>query len=335
MRSLKCFLVVTAVLLIGIGVSVLNVGCAKKQTAPPVNVGQQLFDEGNFDEARTYYEGLLAKDSTDVDAVIYMTRIALNQDDYNTAIEWAEKGLELAPDSSKTHYWAATAYVVKVQRENAIMLVDKVKSHIEKAVELDPSNVEARTFLAMFLVNAPPMVGGSREKAKEQAAELMKYDAYQGHLLMAQISAVEKDYDKAAGEFEAAAQMKPEDPDPYYRMGMMYQQTQEWDKAFAALEKALVTDPDARSALYQIGRTGVLSGENLDRAIECLQLYLEREPESNAPTWANAHWRLGMLYEEQGKVDAARKEYEAALALDPEDKNAKGALEKLDAASDE
>jgi tetratricopeptide (TPR) repeat protein len=274
----------------------------------------------------------LAKDSTDVDAVIYMTRIALNQDDYDTAIEWAEKGLELAPDSAKTHYWASTAYVVKVQRENAFQLVDKVKSHIEIAVELDPSDVDARTFLAMFYLNAPPMVGGSKEKAKEQAGELMTYNAYQGHLLMARISAVEKDYDKAAGEFEAAAQMKPGDVDPYYGMGMMYQQAQEWDKAFAAFEKAVKADPENGSSLYQIGRTGVMSGENLDRAAECLKLYLKREPEPNAPTWANAHWRLGMVYEKQGDVEAARKEYEAALALDPEDKNAKESLEKLDAA---
>ena len=78
-----------------------------------------LTAEGKYEEAREYYEGVLMSDSTDVDAVVYLGRIALRQDDYDGAIEWMEKALAMAPDSSNVHYWAATAYVVKLQREQA------------------------------------------------------------------------------------------------------------------------------------------------------------------------------------------------------------------------
>jgi tetratricopeptide (TPR) repeat protein len=312
-------------------------GCAKKSTqseapaAPgdPVEEGAQLFDEGKYDEARAYYGEVLQADSTDVDAIVYMARIALRQDDRDDAVEWMEKALVLAPDRSNVQYWAATAYVVKLQKDNAFQLVDKVKTHINKAVELDSTNVDARMFLAGFLLNAPPMVGGSVDEAREQADIIVKYDPYRGNLFWAEIHKKEKHFDKAARSYEAAAAAEPEKADPYYYLGMMYQGNERYDEAFAAFEKAVAVDPGATNALYQIGRTGVLSGENLDRAVAALKQYLETEPPPGQPTPANAHWRLGMCYELMGDLEKARAEFEAALALDPDDENAKESLENL------
>jgi tetratricopeptide (TPR) repeat protein len=313
---------------------VLAAGCAKKatqsvETPAPVDEGAQLFDDGKYEEAHTYYQGVLQTDSTDIDATIYMGRIALRQDDYDGAILWMEKALALAPDSSNVHYWAATAYVVKVQRENAFMLVDKVKSHIETAVELDSTNVDARMFLAGFLLNAPPMVGGSVEKAKEQADIVVGLDPFRGQLFWAEVYKKEKRFDEAALAYEAAAAADPDSPDPYYYLGMMYQGNEAFDEAFAAFEKALTVDPEATASLYQVGRTGVISGENLDRSIEALQQYLKTDPPQGQPTLANAHWRLGQLYELKGDLEQARGEFEAALALNPDDENAKKSLENL------
>jgi len=316
---------------VALAASLVVVGCAKKQTAPPVDPGVQLFEDGKFDEASVYYESVLAEDPADLDAVLYMGRIALNQNNYDGAIDWMEKALEMAPDSSNVHYWAATAYVAKVQNEQAYMLVGKVKTHIEKAVELDPANVDARMFLAGFYMNAPPMVGGSMDKAKEQAELIVEYDPFRGQLFKAALFQKEKKFDEAAQAYAAASAVDPESPTPHYSLGMMYQTNKEYDAAFAAFEKAVAVDPDETKALYQIGRTGVMSEQNTGRAIECLKAYLQSEPGPGSPTRGNAHWRLGMLYEIKGDTAAARKEYEAALALDPNDENAKKALEKLDA----
>jgi len=316
-------------------------GCAKKQTAPPVSTaeqapaGEQMFEDGEYDEARTYYQGVVAKDSTDVSALIYLTRIALRQDDHNTAIEWVDKALELAPDSSSVHYWAATAYVVKLQKEQAYQLLTTVRSNIDQAVELDSTNVDARMFLAGFLLNAPPMAGGSIAKSKEQADIIVGLAPYRGQFFWAQIYMKEKKWDEAAQAYAAASAIKPDNPDPHYQLGMMYQSAERYDEAFAAFEKAIEVDPNATSALYQIGRTGVLAGENLDRSIAALKQYLETEPPSGQPTLGNAHWRLGMLYELKGDLEAARNEFEAALALNPDDENAKKALEQLGAEKSE
>jgi tetratricopeptide (TPR) repeat protein len=321
--NLKRFVLIAVVLLVAAA------GCAKKQTAAPVVTGAQMFEEGNYDEARTYYQGVLDEDSTDVDALTYMTRIALRQDDYNAAIGWVDRALELAPDSSNVHYWAATAYVVKLQSEQAFELVGKVRSEIDKAVELDPTNVDARLFLAGFLLNAPPIAGGSVDRAKEQADIVVQHDPFRGQLFWAQIYQKEKKFEEAAQAYEAAAEADPKNAAPHYRLGLMYQSNERYDEAFAAFERAFDVDPEATYALYQIGRTGVMSGENIDRSIQALKKYLRTQPPPGQPTLGNAHWRLGMLYELKGDLDAARKEFEAALELNPDDENAKKSLEEL------
>ncbi len=292
--------------------------------------GAEWFEEGNNEEASAYFEGVLQEDSTDVDALVYMTRIALREDDSDAAIEWIEKALVLAPDSSNVHYWAATAYVVKVQRENAFQLVGKVKTHIDTAVELDPSNVEARLFLAGFLLNAPPMVGGSPERAREQADIIVEQDPFRGHMFRAEIYKKDRNWGEAAAEYKAAAAADPESAAPWYSLGMMYQGAEDYHGAFTAFEKALKVDPEATNSLYQIGRTGVISGGiDLDRSIAALKKYLGTTPADGQATLANAHWRLGMLYEMKGRFDMARAEFEAALALDPDDKSARKSLENL------
>jgi tetratricopeptide (TPR) repeat protein len=234
-------------------------GCAKKHTAPPVDRGVQLFEDGRYDEAGAYYDSVLTANPGNSEAAVYLGRVALRQDEYDRAIERMETALELAPDNSYVHYWAARAYVVKVQAEQDIALVGKIPTHLQKAVELDPTNVEARQFLAGFYMNAPPIAGGSIAKAKEQADSIVAYDPLSGHLFKAEIHKKEKKFDEAAAEYAAAAAVDPDSPDPYYQLGMMYQANEQYDEAFAAFERALAVDPTATGALYQIGRTGVFS----------------------------------------------------------------------------
>jgi len=146
---------------------------------------------------------------------------------------------------------------------------------------------------------------------------------------MAQIHARAKEYDAAEKEYQAVLALDPSDLDVHYQMGIFYQGKEDYGAAFEAFEGALAIDDAYMPALYQIGRTSAFSGEKLERGVECLQAYLKHEPEPGQPTWANAQWRLGMLYEKMGQADMARKAYEAALKLDPDYKEAREALEKL------
>ncbi len=100
-------------------------------------------------------------------------------------------------------------------------------------------------------------------------------------------------------------------------------------RALAAFRRLTELDPENMGALYQVGRMALLAQTDLDLAVRSFRRYLDHEQRPGTPSHASAHWRLGMVYELQDKTADARAEYEAALALDPDNVRAREALEKL------
>lgn len=107
------------------------------------------------------------------------------------------------------------------------------------------------------------------------------------------------------------------------------QQQEKFQEAFELFEQMVADSSENWAAIYQVGRTAALSGQNLERAEQCFKLYLQSDRGRNNPSLAAAHWRLGMVYERDGQKDLARQHYETALQLDPKLEQAKKALKKL------
>ena len=172
-------------------------------------------------------------------------------------------------------------------------------------------------------------MGGSVEKARAQAEEIRKLDALRGTLSYAAIAEDRKDKAGAEREYRSAVAAFPESLSARYQLGLFLTRGERYDEAFATFDTILALRPDEVNALYHIGRTGALSGQQLDRAERALTDYLALPPRENSPRPAGAHWRLGMVYEKQGRKDEAAEEYRQALALDPKFDEAKKALAKL------
>jgi Tfp pilus assembly protein PilF len=68
------------------------------------------------------------------------------------------------------------------------------------------------------------------------------------------------------------------------------------------------------------------SGLRLDRGEEHQKRYLEHSPAGDEPSLASAHLQLGLIYERKKDRALARREYAAALELDPTLTQARQAL---------
>jgi tetratricopeptide (TPR) repeat protein len=110
---------------------------------------------------------------------------------------------------------------------------------------------------------------------------------------------------------------------------MVHQEQKNYDRAFEVFEQMLEIKPGTAAALYQVGRTAVFSGANIDRGIECLNRYLTIEVPPGYPGPDGAHWRLGMLYEHKGDLATARQHYQTAVEMNPDDDKFRKSLETL------
>ena len=257
----------------------------------------------------------------------------VRREQFAAAVPLLEKCVASEPGNSKFHQWLGRALGLQAAQNGIVsgaLSVRRVKAELEKAIELDPLNLEARQDLAVMYRAVPGFLGGSNAKAAEQVAFIRRHDPALASQLDGDFLFAEKKYDAALPPYEESARLHPRAM-IQVRISLVYQQKQDWTQAFAALDRALALDPNFPFALYQVGRTSALSGLQLGRGEKCLHTYIAmpiREELEN-PSLAAAHFRLGNILEKKGDRAGARSEYETALAIDPKQKLAREALAKL------
>lgn len=100
---------------------------------------------------------------------------AYESGDYETAAEAFEHAVANDPENSHYHHWLAKGYGSIAEQSSwfrAYSLAHRIRSALERAVELDRNNRAAIEDLAAFHEQAPAMVGGNPEKAESLRALL-------------------------------------------------------------------------------------------------------------------------------------------------------------------
>ena len=301
------------------------------QGAPPAEAGARLFEARRYDEARASLEAAVRADPRDARALFYLGRIALVEGNGDKGAEWLERAVKLDGKRSEYRHWLGRAYSRQALRAGKLKqarLAGRIREAFHSAVALDPDNIDARFDLLQYYVLAPGIMGGSVQKAREQAAEIRRRNPFRGHLAFGAVAADAKDDAAAEREFTAAVAQFPDSGAGAYTLGAHYARLRQWDRAFELFERRVRERNDGPS-LYYIGRLASLSGERLDRGAEALSAYLERKPGDTDPSLASAHYRLGLIYEKQQKRDLARQEFATTVQLDPRQTEAKAALKRV------
>jgi tetratricopeptide (TPR) repeat protein len=253
-----------------------------------------------------------------------------NADDQ--AADWFEKAVAMNPKSAVYYDWLGRAYGNQAQHANKLrlpFLAKKVKNAFDTALSLDPNNLDVRDDLITYYLQAPGFLGGSREKAREMAVEIKKRNAYRGAIATANVCGRDRDTACVERELLGMASAYPDSAGVVASLAAFYGNQKQFDKAFAVLDTRLRSRPRELTTLYQLGRAASLSGQNLDRGEQALKAYLAGPPPENGPPPANAHYRLGLIYEKKGSTAQAREEYRTALQLNPNLEDAKKALAGL------
>jgi tetratricopeptide (TPR) repeat protein len=210
-------------------------------------------------------------------------------------------------------------------------LAVRARKQFERAAELDPANLDALEDLIEFEVQAPPLLGGSLDKAWRHAAEVERRDALRGRLARAEVllRRPRGGPEAALAELRAAAADFPGDPRPRLALAAAGAQAGRYAAAFDELEAVLRLDPGNADAHHQLARTAALSGRRLERAEELLSRDLDRWPQGDGAALADGHFELAAVLERKGDLAGARGHYREALRLDPGSAAARAALRRL------
>ena len=296
-----------------------------------LQTGIELLESGKIEEALVCLSAYTKENPSIDSAHLHYGHALFLHGDYKESIAELETAIELNDGVSEYHQRLGDACIQMTMQVSLLKkhgYAKKARKSWGKAVELDPDNTDARLSLVQFCLGAPGFMGGGKDKAKEQADEIVCRDSLMGHLAFAQIYSSDREYEKAESEYLKYLEAVPDDSMSAFLLGLVYHQAGKWEMAYDLFEDLVSNHPGWLGVWYQIGRTGALSGLYTERAEEALKHYIEIGPGPTEPTLANAHYRLGNVYEKAGRIAEAKADYETAIELDPDEKEFKKALKR-------
>lgn len=215
---------------------------------------------------------------------------------YEQAADCLASAVALEPDNPTYLGDYGGTEMELADRTRSISAAITGRDAMQKAETLAPDDLDVREGLFLYYLRAPFFVGGSTAKAQAELQEIRRRNPSRAISLAVLTKANDKDY---AG-------------------------------AFALCDQELAAHPDDYTALYQYGRTASVSGQNLERGLACLKKALTLDPPGpTAPAHTYVWGRIGDIQQKLGRTQDAREAYQTALKLDPNNRLASSALEKL------
>ncbi|MGC8838446.1 MAG: tetratricopeptide repeat protein, partial [Anaerolineae bacterium] len=260
--------------------------------------GQNLGEKKDDPQAMAAHADILAGQGKPEEAV----------EEYKQAIQRAE-ALGLRPDRLAWLYRSLGRTYLDLER-----WAEAAEAY-ERAVALDPGLPTDQSSLGMayqHLERYDQAVAAYRE-----ALAILPCDA-NTHDLLGDLYWKLGRVDDALREYQEAARYDPDDFTAWHAIGQILEERGQMDEAKAAYEKAVTAaeaylkgNPRDATVTYTLGLMYLLLGDT-ERAIALLQKAVALKPS------ADGHRSLGNAYSQAGEHEKALEEYQAALAMDPQ-----------------
>lgn len=279
---------------------IILLGASIVNAQTDIQQGIEIFNKKNYYGAKRFFTEYIEKNKESGEAYYYLGRIAMEERDLEQAAEHFDEAVDIDAGISEYQTWKGIAYIQLLSTVDFMkqgLYAPRAMNALEAAVELDPDNVNARTWLAGYYAQAPVFAGGSEAKAKEQ--------------------------------YEAAIEIDPEFVPAYTNYGIALLGFEEYDPALRNFEKALELDPDNYQALLFIGKLSAESSRFATQGELSLKKFIDQAPDEYEKQKGEAWWYLGTIYMNDGNEGNARTAYENAVNLDPDKEEYQKSLKKL------
>lgn len=147
-----------------------------------------LVQKGEYKQAVQILEKASSKDA---DNLVLLGEAWYGLKDYGKAIDKLEDAEKLAPKNSAVYLWLGRARGRQAEEGSKLLAFGRArgaKTAFEKAVELDPKNMDALDDLFEYYLEAPGIVGGGLDKAEDVAKKIAAIDKPKGDALLKKVA---------------------------------------------------------------------------------------------------------------------------------------------------
>jgi len=241
---------------------------------PSLADARRLYDQTDYRGALGLLKKLPAQDGASREL---SGRCRYFLDDYKAAIDDLEKAVELEPRSSDHYLWLGRAWGRRAETSVFFMAVkyaSETRKNFEKAVQLNPGNLEAVNDLMSYYLDAPGFLGGGVEPATKLTELVRKIDPGEYQWALAQISIHQKDYEAAERQLRKSVELAPKRVNRLVDLAKFLALRGRLRESDAVFDQAAGIDPNNKRLLYGRAETYIKGKRNLGEAKKYLEAYL-------------------------------------------------------------
>jgi tetratricopeptide (TPR) repeat protein len=295
-----------------LAIALLALGCAVAATAADSSP-EQMLASGSIDEVIRTLSG-----KNDAASLNLLSRAYYAIEQWDNAVKNGERAVTLAPGNATYHLWLGREYGEKASASNplsAASLARKARNEFELAVKLNPANVQAHADLAEYYTEAPSIMGGGADKARDQATQVARYSEATSHWILSIIAEKDKRYSDAENELRQAIKVARDPAQYWMNLASFDRRRSRFDDMQKAIAQAIAQPGKSAEVYYNAASELFQAGRDFPSAVQYLKQYLASNAMvEDAPAF-RAHYLLGQIYEKMGNKSDAATEYKASLAL--------------------
>lgn len=280
-----------AALLVGLALF-MSAAAGPLSAAAGLDEAIELIDEGWVDDAESILDELVAGDPNNPELYYQLSRLHLfryeggssdgggNWDDLDRVEDYAERAIELDPDDARFYVIYGHGVGLKAMNGGKVKMFTRAKAakrRYEKAAELDPENIESRTSLIEFHMQAPGVAGGDKDEARRLAGTVAKIDSAAGFDAWKTVYLYDENHDALESLIQVVIDAHPDSTRGYIELARLCERRQDFGCARENFEKVLALDTEDVQPYWYLQSIYAAEGR-ADKTVETLDLAIARQP---------------------------------------------------------
>ena len=241
---------------------------------PVIDRAKTLYDQTFYEESLK----VLASQPASGPVLSLRGRNFFMKNNFKHASELFEQAVAQVPSSSEYHLWLGRAYGRRAETSSVLTApgqASKARQNFERAVQLDPKNVEALADLFEYYLQAPGFLGGGHDRAAALIEKIAANDPAERHFAEARLAEEKKDWNQAEAQLRRAAELAPNQVGRLIDLAKFFAKRGQHQESEAAFARAAKINPESPKLLIERAEAYVEHGKNLPEARRLLELYLK------------------------------------------------------------
>lgn len=267
--------------------------------------GLKALKTGQIDAAKAFYKKILELKKDDLDGLIYLSKIAIRDNDLENAAFYLEKVIELLPKSIDIKINLMSIYHL-LHKDDRILELSK------EVLLIDDKNTAAYYYQGIAYQESKDLFNAIAALTKCLTIESYHIDAL---FLRAKILFQMHQIDNALEDINKILERDKGNEDASLLKAQIFEAKGDFDEAYSLLKKIVEINPFCITAYHKAANI-FINKKELDKALEILDETIELNPDI-----AESYHLRGKTRFILGDKEGALADYEELIKLDPSKKS--------------